>query len=140
MCNACSPCEAFSLHQWYRVLSAIPRSRATCVMLLPLVCARRTASSLNSFVNVRCSFGIVPLPFCGVVYSNFLSSTKPGPAQGFFRKQFGLSSSQIGERSKHNGGCRWFDPTRKTFLDPVKADTYSLLDRGKHRKHELNLS
>ena len=49
-----------------------------------LVCTRRTASSLNSFVKVRCSFGIVSLPFCGVVYSNLPHSTKPGPAQVFF--------------------------------------------------------
>src|SRR5712692_108586 len=54
--------------------------RAICVILLPLLCTSRTASSLNSFVNVRCSFGILPLPFCGGVYSNFPSSTKPGPA------------------------------------------------------------
>ena len=58
----------------------MPSSLATCAIDLPLVCTSRTASSLNSFVNVRCSFGIVPLPFCGGVYSNFPSSTKLGPA------------------------------------------------------------
>src|SRR6266480_2725432 len=46
-------------------------------LLLPLVCTSRTASNLNSLVKVRCVFGIVLFPFCGVVYSNFVSSTKP---------------------------------------------------------------
>jgi hypothetical protein len=38
----------------------MPRSRATCTWDFPLLCTNCTASSLNSFVKVRCSFGIMP--------------------------------------------------------------------------------
>ena len=41
---------------------------------LPLVCTRRIASCLNSFVKVRCAFGIGLFPFRGVVYSKFRDS------------------------------------------------------------------
>src|SRR5205085_1013504 len=37
----------------------MPRSRAICACDLPLLCTKCTASSLNSFVKVRNSFGMM---------------------------------------------------------------------------------
>jgi hypothetical protein len=53
-----------------------PKSLATCVRLFPLLWARRTASSLNSCLNVHYSFGLVLLSFRRVVSSTFLDSTR----------------------------------------------------------------
>lgn len=38
----------------------MPRSRATWTWDFPLLCTNCTASSLNSFVKLRCSFGMTP--------------------------------------------------------------------------------
>jgi hypothetical protein len=50
------------------------------------------------------------------------------PQQRVFGQQFGFSSGHIGECSEQKRGRSWFYPTRKTFLDRVKAEKYSLLD------------
>ncbi len=72
--KAFSPVFANSLHQWCSVLSAMPRSRATCACDFPLLCANCTASSLNSRVKVRCSFGM--MPSCWMPPFKFISSKK----------------------------------------------------------------
>ena len=46
-----------------------------------MVSTRCAACSLNSFVNVRYSSGMPVVPFCEEVYSMFLDSAIPGPAQ-----------------------------------------------------------
>lgn len=38
-------------------------------------------------------------------------------SQRVFRKQFGFPSAKIGERTEQKGGCGWFDPREKTFLE-----------------------
>src|SRR5215831_5212250 len=52
----------------------MPSSRATWLILLPLVFTKRTASNLNSFVNVRCPFGMMPSLWR--LSSKFISSGK----------------------------------------------------------------
>ena len=61
------------------------------------------------------------------------------PQQRVFGQQLSFISSQIGERPKHKESRRWFDPSRNTFLERVKAYTGLLLDRGKYMQHEWNL-
>jgi len=56
--------------------------------------------------------------------------------QRVFRQQFSLASGQIGKRAQHQGGHRRFDPTQNTFLEHMKAEADSLLDRGKHTQHK----
>src|SRR5450755_290695 len=46
----------------------IPNSRATWAIGFPLVCASRTASRLNSAVEVFCTFFILVHPLSEVVY------------------------------------------------------------------------
>ena len=48
-------------------------------------------------------------------------------SQGVFREQFGFASGQIGECSEHKRDRSWFDPTRNTLLEGVKAETDALL-------------
>jgi len=43
-------------------------------------------------------------------------------------------------RSSQHRGRWWSDPTRKTFLEHMKAERYALFDRDEHRQHDLNLS
>src|SRR6202165_1321126 len=57
---------------------------------------------LNSFVKVRCSFGISLFPFRGVVYSKFGGSTKPGPAH----LALGLSSGAGPDERIGRASCR----------------------------------
>lgn len=46
----------------------------------------------------------------------------------------------ISERAEQKGSRRWFDPTEKTFVERVKAETNSLLDGNDQMKRQLNLS
>ena len=73
---------------------------------------------------------------CFPVYWSFDLSTQDDqllPQQCVFCQQFGFASGQIGERPKHEESLWWFDPSRNTFLERVKAETELLLDRGKYR-------
>ena len=57
----------------------MPSSRATCAIGLPLVCIKRTASRLNSALEVFCTFFMLVSPLSGSSLSqSFLYSTKPG--------------------------------------------------------------
>jgi hypothetical protein len=51
----------------------------------------------------------------------------------------GFTSGQIGESPKHEESHLWFDPSRNTFLERVKAETDLLLDQGKYIQHKWNL-
>src|SRR5690242_18161463 len=57
----------------------MPNSRATCTWDLPLRWTNCTASSLNSLVKIRCSFGM--LPSLWRLSSKFISSAKAGQDQ-----------------------------------------------------------
>src|SRR5207248_1568348 len=57
----------------------MPRSRAICACDLPLLCTKCTASSLNSFVKVRNSFGMMSSP--ERLSSKFILSEKVRQAQ-----------------------------------------------------------
>jgi len=57
-----------------------------------------------------------------------------------FRDQFRFSLCKISERPEQKGSRRWFDPTQKTFLERMKAETNSLLDGNDQTKRQLNLS
>src|SRR5512142_2952340 len=57
----------------------MPKSRAICACDFPLLCANCTASSLNSFVKVLWSFGM--MPSCWMLSFNFTSSKKVRQAQ-----------------------------------------------------------
>lgn len=53
-----------------------------------------------------------------------------------FRQQFSLASGQIGKRAGHQEGRRRFDPTQNTFLEHMKTEAHSPLDRGKQTQHK----
>jgi hypothetical protein len=61
-------------------------------------------------------------------------------AKRFAQSRRGFSSGHVGKCSEHQGSRRWFEPTRKTFLERVTAGRDSLLDQSEHTPHELNLS
>src|SRR5579863_4471055 len=63
-------------------VSEMPNSLAICAIGLPLVCANRTASRLNSAVKVRGAFFILVHPLSGSSRSQiFPYSMKPGEVQ-----------------------------------------------------------
>ena len=46
----------------------------------------------------------------------------------------------ISERAEQKASRRWFDPTQKTFLERVKAETNALLDGNDQTKRQLDIS
>ncbi len=56
--------------------------------------------------------------------------------QRVFRQQFSLASGQVGKHAEHQGGRRRFDPTQNSFLEHMKVEADSSLDRGKHTEHK----
>src|SRR5207248_7227645 len=83
--KACSPCSLNCLHQWCSVLSARPKSLAIWACDLLLDWTSWTASTLNSLVNVRCSFCMIfSLPVSGPlvqVYLPHFSGSRPSVAE-----------------------------------------------------------
>jgi hypothetical protein len=76
---------------------------------------------------------------CFLVYRSFDLSTQDDQLvsqQCVFCQQFGFTSGQVGDSPKHEESRWWFDPSRNTFLERVKAETDVLLDRGKYRQHK----
>lgn len=63
----------------------MPRLRATWLIRLLQNSSKRTTSCLNSFVNVRWSFDMLPLTFCEVVYSNFPTPQNCGQVNMSYR-------------------------------------------------------
>src|SRR3984893_9933930 len=63
-----------------------------------------------------------------------------GSQRRVFRKEFGVSSGQIGECAEQKGGRWWFHPAQKTFLQRMNVETDTLFDGGVYTQHELNLS
>ena len=79
---------------------------------------------------------------CFSVNCSFHLSTQDDqllPQQCVFCQQFGFTSDQIVESPKHEASRWWFDPSRNTFLQRVKAETDMLLDRGRYTQHKWNL-
>src|SRR5512135_1004584 len=100
--NACSPCSENSLHQWCRVLSAMPRSRAIWAIDFPLVFTNCTASCLNSFVKVRCAFCmifpfLVQVHFFKFTFPTFLGQDQKKPFRQEGSEEYGTWTSRVRE-------------------------------------------
>jgi hypothetical protein len=91
------------------------------LIFLPLVFTKRTASTLNSFVNVRCPFGMTPSLWR--LSSKFIFSGKV--SQCHMCRAYYIDHLKVSQTARETGHCR---QTVKNVLEAIPRKPYQLRD------------